>query len=157
MPGGVPKYVRVYDNGSHYESFCRKCFEFSSGGGARCPVKECGHRLLPAGKGTFDRYTVVFTGRFKGRCGRAHYVGMSCHPFHPQGFGQPGEAELNFDAPGGFPPKIGDKARWGDGDSRRIPYQLLPDDCQKLVRSDYMEIWGIDPFIQTKLHIEKHQ
>jgi len=145
MPDGVPKYVRVYDNGgSVYESFCVKCFEFSSGGGKRCPVKDCGHRLLPAGKGTADRYTVVFTGRFKGRGGRAHYVGMSCHPFHPQGVGMHGEAELNFDAPGGRPPKIGAKAKWGDGNSRRIPFRLLPADCQKLVIRDYVEIWDIN-------------
>ena len=143
MPDGVPKYVRVYDNGGGYESFCRHCYEFSSGGGTHCPVKECGHRLLPAGNGTADRYTVVFTGRFKGRDGRAHYVGMSCHPFHPQGVGMHGEAELNFDAPRGFPPKIGDKASWGDI-TRRIPFRLLPADCQKLVIRDYVEIWNID-------------
>ena len=151
MPDGVPKYVRVYDNGGGYESFCRHCYEFSSGGGTHCPVKECGHRLLPAGNGTADRYTVVFTGRFKGRDGRAHYVGMSCHPFHPQGVGMHGEAELNFDAPGGFPPKIGDKVRCGNGDSRRIPFRLLPADCQKLVIRDYVDIWDIDTSKQLQL------
>jgi hypothetical protein len=55
-----------------------------------------------------------------------------------------GEAELNFDAPGGWPPKIGSKAKWGDGSSRRIPFRLLPEDCQKLVVRDYVEIWDID-------------
>ena len=42
------------------------------------------------------------------------------------------------------PPKIGDKAKWGDGNSRRIPFRLLPADCQKLVIRDYVEIWGIN-------------
>jgi len=49
MPNGVPKNIRIYDNGGE----------------------------------TVDRYTVVFTGNFKGRGGRCYYLGMSESPFHP--------------------------------------------------------------------------
>jgi hypothetical protein len=70
---------------------------------------------------TFDRYTVFYSGR-----GVFHpsdlrmrmHVGMSEHPFHPQGFGQHGY---------GMP---------GRHVGKRIKFEDLPPDCQKLVLQD---------------------
>lgn len=92
------------------------------------------------GPSTFDRYTVLFTGRYAGRpTGRVAYVGMSADPFHPQGFGQHGEMHGAGDAPNGWPPKIGGSCHLGT----RINFADLPEDCQRLVLSDYMELWNL--------------
>jgi hypothetical protein len=107
------------------------------------------HSLLPDGmpryvrcyddKDAFDRYTVVFTGRYKGRvC--CDYVGMSEFPFHPQGFGQHGSAEHIIDAnKSGFAPMIGKKNHIGT----RINFSDLPKDCQTLVIAEYKAIWDL--------------
>lgn len=106
LPGGAPKYVRVYDNGGE----------------------------------TFDRYTVLFTGRYAGRpVGRTEYVGMSENPCHPQGFGQHGEIEGVPDAQRGWPPAIGRKCHLG----KRIAFTDLPDECQRVVMSDYIDLWNL--------------
>ena len=128
LPSGVPKYVRCYDNG---------------------------------GK-TFDRYTVVYTGKYRNIPGRGccpkngpldfQNVGMSEHPFHPQGFGQHGESERQIDVnKSGFAPAVGRSNHLG----KRILFVQLPPDCQKLVLRDYRELWGL-PFpgetLIAKLH-----
>ena len=97
MPNGVPKNIRVYDNGGE----------------------------------TIDRYTVVFTGNFKGRNGRCYYLGMSENPYHPQGFGQHGEADFVIDYP--------TYSHLG----KKITFGKLPKDCQRAVIDDYKDIWGI--------------
>lgn len=106
-------------------------------------TEERKNRLLPDGKPrwvrcydnggeTFDRYTVVFTGHFqKNFPGECYYVGMSEHPSHPQGFGQHGEAKIMIDRPAYS--HIG----------KRITFDDLPEDCRKLVLSDYLEIWRL--------------
>lgn len=53
---------------------------------------------------------------------------MSSMPFHPQGFGQHGEIE---------------DPRGGKHLGKRIKFAELPEDCQKLVVSDYKDIWSI--------------
>lgn len=137
MPGGIPRWIRCWDNGGGLSRFCRKCLHFSDA--AICGVNRCGHPTVDAGGGTFDRYTVVFTGHYRGRVG-CDYVAMSASPFHPQGFGQHGSHDRVIDCPpGGFPAAIGDKGNLG----RRITFQRLPPDCQQLVVRDYMEIWGL--------------
>jgi len=67
---------------------------------------------------TFDRYTVVYMD-----CPEKQYktymcVGMSEHPFNPQGFGQHGSAMV------------------GRHLGKRIKFEELPVDCQKLVKQD---------------------
>jgi hypothetical protein len=95
MPGGVPRYVRCYDN-----------------------------------KGaSIDRYTVVFTGRY----GYFMYLAMNARPFDPQGFGQHGESQ-------GEPI---DRPTYGHLGTK-IKFADLPEDCQKLVISDYKGIWSLD-------------
>lgn len=118
LPAGTPKYVRIYDNGGD-----------------------------PDTGGSFDRFTVCFTGKAGTirSADRYHvsaqYRAMSCHPFHPQGFGMWGETpnrhcDVNK---AGFAPAMGRKCHLG----KRIPFAELPPDCRKLVLQDYREIWGI--------------
>jgi len=87
-------------------------------------------RCYDNGGETFDRYTVVYTGRYKTTDRRRTYVGMSEHPFHPQGFGQHGQ----------FP-------AWEPIDrpsykhlGKKITFQDLPPDCKRLVLYDYKEL-----------------
>jgi len=68
--------------------------------------KERTERLLPNGVPryircydnggkTADRYTVCYTGNYRGKTKGWHdYVGMSGAPFHPQGIGQHGQTEF---------------------------------------------------------------
>lgn len=71
--------------------------------------------------GTFDRYTVVFDPEGEGRDRVFPYLAMSAHPFHPQGFGQHGEARH--------------RVTRGPGE-RCIDFEELPEDCQRAVRQD---------------------
>ena len=87
-------------------------------------------RIYDDGGKTIDRYTVVFTGNYKGRNG-CDYVGMSEHPYHPQGFGQHGWSEMRIDRP-----KYGHLGK-------KIKFTDLPKDCQRAVIDDYEEIWRI--------------
>jgi len=99
-------------------------------------------RLLPEGKPryircydnggtTIDRYTVVFTGRYRGHGGEFMYLGMSSNPTHPQGFGQHGFSQDQIDRP-----------TYGHL-GKKISFDDLPADCQELVLSDYLVIWGL--------------
>ena len=98
LPGGVPRYIRCYDNGGE----------------------------------TWDRYTVVFTGRYRQKTnGEFWYVGMSSNPFHPQGFGQHGGSPTQIDWP-----------TYGHL-GKKIKFENLPENCQKLVKSDYLDLWDI--------------
>lgn len=118
LPGGVPRWVRIYDNGGDTEM-----------------------------GGTFDRFTVCFTGKAgtirtpRDRRASCQYRAMSCRPFDPQGFGQWGESwDRHCDVnKAGFAPAMGRKCHLG----KRIPFAELPEDCRKLVLSDYRELWGI--------------
>lgn len=116
LPGGIPRYVRCYDNGGE----------------------------------SADRYTVCYTGRAatersSDRRNYYPYVGMSEHPFHPQGFGQHGgtwdqPCDTTGKKPGWhWPPALGRKCHLGT----RIKFTDLPPDCQRLVLSDYKSIWSL--------------
>lgn len=92
-------------------------------------------RCYDNGGKTFDRYTVVFSGRYTRKtAGEFWYVGMSEHPFHPQGFGQHGarrpspareDGQWHIDRPKYA--HLGKKIRFAD----------LPPDCRKLIDGDY--------------------
>jgi hypothetical protein len=73
-------------------------------------------RIYDNGGQTFDRYTVVFMNEPERRHSTFAALGMSAHPFHPQGFGQHCIA---------MP---------GHHLGRRINFADLPADCQKCVR-----------------------
>lgn len=68
--------------------------------------------------GVYDRYTVVFLKEPERQEDMFACVGMSEHPFHPQGFGQHSTAMRG--------PHLG----------KVISFDQLPPDCQKLVRRD---------------------
>jgi hypothetical protein len=87
--------------------------------------------------GSGDRYTVVYTGNYRGKGGVCRYVVMSALPFHPQGIGMHGESREPIE--GKRPPAIGNKCHLG----RRIPFLDLPDDCRSLVIRDYRELWSL--------------
>ena len=77
-----------------------------------------------------DRYTVLFSGLKS----RIHpYVGMSAHPFHPQGIGQHGESDR---VPIDYP-------TYGHL-GKKIVFADLPKDCQALVLGDYCDYWHLD-------------
>lgn len=100
-------------------------------------------RLLPEGKPRYircydygeqevDRYTVVYTGRWAGKLpGQCYFVGMSAYPFHPQGYGQHGESDSMIDRP-----------TYGHL-GKKIKFDDLPADCQRLVMQDYVSLWDI--------------
>ena len=98
IPQGIPRFIRVYDNG---------------------------------GK-TFDRYQIVFTGRYRHLTrGQTVCVGSSEHPFHPQGFGSFGL--LNF---------IPDYPTYGHL-GKKIQFKNLPPDVKRMVKDDYMDLWNL--------------
>lgn len=80
-----------------------------------------------------DRYTVVFTGNYRKVDREFHYLGMSAHPFHPQGIGQHGETN-------GQPC---DRPSYGHL-GKKISWQDLPEDCQKCALSTYRDIWDLN-------------
>ena len=98
-------------------------------------------RCYDNGGESADRYTVVFTGRYRRyktiedeRTRPRYYVylGMSANPFHPQGIGQHGESNYLIDRPG--------YSHLG----KKISFTDLPVDCQKAVVSDYLEMWELN-------------
>ena len=106
------------------------------------------NRLMPNGQPKYvrvydneesaDHYTVVFTGNY----GEYKlYIGMSGAPFHPQGVCQHGETEHMIDVRNGSwgAVPIGKKNHLG----KRITFDDLPDDCKKVVISDYTDIWRL--------------
>lgn len=98
-------------------------------------------RCYDNGGESIDRYTACLTGRYR-KTARDEfvYLAMNAAPFHPQGFGQHGFSDRPVDVnKSGFAPAIGRKNHLGT----RIPFQDLPEDCRKLVLSDYKEIWGL--------------
>jgi hypothetical protein len=116
-------------------------------------------RCYDAGpNGPADRYTVVYTGRYRKPMGAGEglswfqHVGMSALPFHPQGVGQHGESPQQIDVnEWGFAPAMGRKNHLG----RRIPFKQLPPDCRTLVLSDYRAIWNLPSPLEVlaeKLH-----
>ena len=79
--------------------------------------------VYDSGDKTADRYTVVYSS-FESGVREARfwpYVGMSASPFHPQGFGQHGEAGKRLSS-----------RECG----KTINFSDLPDDCKRLVMQD---------------------
>lgn len=96
-------------------------------------------RLYDNEGASFDRYTAVFTGKYKKDHGEFFYRGMSRDPYHPQGFGICDSRPYQIDLVNGWPPKMGGRNHLG----KRIPFSELPPDCQKCVVDDYKSLWNI--------------
>lgn len=88
-------------------------------------------RCYDNGGKTLDRYTVVFTGRYTHKTGRAFwYLGMNASPFH--GIGQHGETMyMPCDRPG--------YSHLG----RKIDFSQLPDECKEATLNTYTYLWDI--------------
>ncbi len=98
---------------------------------------------------SYDRYTIVFTGRYrhktgyKGdkRLGSFWYIGASEHPSHPQGFGTVGENDKQIDYPA-----------YGHL-GKKVKFAMLPDDVRKFVWDVYADLWDLpktkDSFVRT--------
>ncbi len=78
---------------------------------------------------TVDRYTVVF-GKKKVD-GEFWCVGMSAQPYHPHGVGSRSSTVYAIDRPA-----------YGHL-GKKIAFLDLPIECQRLVISDYKEIWEL--------------
>ena len=95
-------------------------------------------RCYDNGGETFDRYTVVYTGRYLHKTnGSSWYVGMSNNPFSPQGFGQHGETNNRQPVDKPSYKHLGKKIKFVD----------LPEDCQRLVIDDYTDLWNIEDVV----------
>lgn len=100
-------------------------------------------RCYDNGGETIDRFTVVFTGRYRHLTGGETVVlGMSESPYY--GFCQhssygPGQV-VEGNKRGQWPPAIGRTGNLG----KRISFVDLPDDCQEIVRKDYIDLWDIE-------------
>lgn len=89
-------------------------------------------RVYDNGGKSIDRYTVVYTGRWKGKTGCGFpFIGMSATPTHPQGFGQHGWSQNAIDRPAYK--HLGKKIMFND----------LPDECKKVVIDDYKYLWEL--------------
>ena len=91
---------------------------------------------------TMDRYTVVFTGRYKARdTGSTDILTMSAHPYHPQGVGCSDciHGVCEGVHAGQWPPSLGRRGHFGI----RIEFAALPRDCQRAAWQDYSALWGI--------------
>jgi len=88
-------------------------------------------RCYDNGGRSIDRYTVIFTGHYTHKTGHAFwYLAMNSEPFHPLGFGQHGESN--------YTPI--DRPRYSHL-GKKIKFEDLPEDCQKLVKQDYLYLW----------------
>ena len=101
-------------------------------------------RCYDAGDRIVDRYTAVFTGRYRHQtAGEFVYLAMNAAPFHPQGFGQHGATKRHFDVDKyGWPVAVGKECKSCPDIGKRIEFKDLPEDCRKLVLQDYVEMWG---------------
>jgi hypothetical protein len=113
MPGGIPKWVRCYDNEGRS---CDRYTAVFSGKAARCE----------GDPGQPHQYS---------------YLAMSANPCHPQGFGLHGHSDHSAcDTPkGAWPPAVGRKNHLGT----RINFADLPKDCQDLVVQYYVALWSL--------------
>lgn len=90
-------------------------------------------RCYDNGGETADRYTVVFTGRYKQNTGGEFwYVGMSGNPFHPLGIGTHGSSRTQIDYPSYG--HLGKKVKFDD----------LTENCKLCVLQTYKDLWEIN-------------
>ena len=87
-------------------------------------------RCYDNGGETMDRFTIVYTGRYKGRDGRCEYFGCNSEPFH--GIGQHGESETMIDKPS--------YKHLG----KKIKFESLPEQVKIAVMQDYNENWELN-------------
>jgi hypothetical protein len=79
-------------------------------------------RIYDNGGKTIDRYTAVYMNLPERKPGEFSAVGMCERPFSPQGFGQHCTAMA------------------GRHLGKRIKFEALPNDCQKLIEQDIADV-----------------
>lgn len=93
--------------------------------GVRC-YDNCG---VDAENGTVDRYTAVFTRKYRHLTGEEQwYVGMNDASYHPLGFGQHGSSRNPIDLPS------------YKHHGKRISVDRKPLACQRLLLDDCMDL-----------------
>jgi len=107
-------------------------------------------RIYDKGEDQIDRYTVVYTGRYRNTIpcqvqSPFLYTGMSVNPYHPQGVGHHGESDSLIDRP--------TYAHLG----KPIAFADLPIRCRDLVRWDYCTIWKLKKPRRESLQTEHAQ
>lgn len=89
-------------------------------------------RCYDNGGETADRYTVCFTGHYTSKTdGEFWNLFMNGSPYHPQGIGMRNSESFQIDRP-----------TYGHL-GKKITFDQLPDDCKRLVLSDYVYLWSI--------------
>jgi hypothetical protein len=87
-------------------------------------------RCYDNGGSTIDRYTVVFTGRYRHKTGGVFWnYGLSANPCHPQGVGSLGEGYEQIDRPSYS--HLGKPIAWAD----------LPEAVRNFIMSEYRSLW----------------
>jgi len=103
-------------------------------------------RCYDGGESIGDRYTIVYTGNFKGRNGRCHFLGCSSNPYHPQGIGIHQEHANVIDCP--------KYSHLG----KKVCFSTLPPKVRIAVLYDYMDLWGIPKeYIQADIESLKFE
>jgi hypothetical protein len=119
LPGGWPRFVRVYDND-----------------GATADR----YTVVFNGRYRFLNENRMGQGR---EVMRVQVLHMSGAPFHPQGVCGHAEWPGFLDAPSGWTPQIGRKSTALPTLGPRITFAELPADCQKAALEDYISLWGL--------------
>jgi len=89
-------------------------------------------RCYDNGGRTADRFTVVFSGHWRGKTiGWTSLLHMSSAPYHPQGVGIHDQVQGTPDHP-----------RYSHL-GKKISFDALPADCQKAVLEDYKVLWDL--------------
>lgn len=81
---------------------------------------------------TADRYTVVFTGRYRKGGEEFIYLEMSNNPFHPMGIGMHGFSQDLIDRPG--------YSHLG----KKVSFEALPEKVQQCVMQTYNDLWDLN-------------
>jgi hypothetical protein len=90
-------------------------------------------RCYDFGEKTVDRFTIVYTGRYKTGDRKSYlYLGCSVDPFHPCGVGVHNESQ--------YGPV--DRPSYGHL-GKPVKFVDLPERVRQLVLSDYREIWDL--------------
>jgi len=113
LPGGIPKWIRCYDNGGETADRFTVIFSHSQSFGNR------------------GYYPVLIMNSYP-----FHPQGIGMHEEYP--ISGPG-AIVEGMKPGQWPPKIGRKGNLGT----RIRFEDLPADCRRLVMQDYCDYWSL--------------
>ena len=115
MPGGIPRYVRIYDA----DAYCDRYTVVYTG---RYRTRGCGSREQVARQPYY-------------------YHAMGAAPYHPQGFclwcsDNDGPVDAKH---GQWPPAVGRRNHLGV----RIEFKDLPRDCQEAVIDGYKSLWNL--------------